>query len=475
MPLYPAVDEANLSLVQARRTTTLALSSTFVDVAFDTTDIENDAAVVEHVAADQVQVKIDGNYQITYAVTAPAGAYTTTLDVRKNDTTVLPGSERVAVSAGSDGESITGAFVADLAANDFVTLRAKVDTGTPSLAVGATLTVVRLAGPKGDKGEASATDIAAIHKDVAGEIVTITEKTSTVANDLLLIEDSAAGNVKKRLRIGNLPGGVQLSDANPSNVKRATAAPGTGADAARYDHGHDIDVAAPAAGAVAVGNAASLGTGDDVALALHQHAVARGTPIAVGTTNAAGDGTDFACGNHQHEGLTRGANDFAAFTAKASPVSADLVLIEDSAASGAKKKATVGSLASAITPVFGSELSQGASEGESTTTLAAYQEKYRLTTSSLSGGTYRIGWYNEMRSSSVAADVLYRLQLDDLTTLAEVNNEIGDNTNYLPGSGFIYAALTAGVHTIDMDYRNETAGNTAYIRRARIELWKVSN
>jgi hypothetical protein len=125
--------------------------------------------------------------------------------------------------------------------------------------------------------------------------------------------------------------------------------------------------------------------------------------------------------------------------------------------------------------VFGSEAQNAASEGESTTTQTTYQEKLKLTTSSLSGGVYRVGWHNEMRCSSVANDALYRIQVDDTTTLAEVNNEIGDNANYLPGAGFGYVTLTSGVHTIDMDYRVEGGpGTTAYIRRARIELWKVS-
>ena len=49
------------------------------------------------------------------------------------------------------------------------------------------------------------TDDAAIHDNVAAEISAITEKASPVSGDLLIIEDSAAGNVKKRVQVGNLP------------------------------------------------------------------------------------------------------------------------------------------------------------------------------------------------------------------------------------------------------------------------------
>lgn len=48
-------------------------------------------------------------------------------------------------------------------------------------------------------------DAAAIHDDVSGEIAAVAEKTTPIAADLLLIEDSAATNAKKRIQIGNLP------------------------------------------------------------------------------------------------------------------------------------------------------------------------------------------------------------------------------------------------------------------------------
>jgi len=55
---------------------------------------------------------------------------------------------------------------------------------------------------------AGATDAAAIHDNVAGEISVVTEKVTPVAGDFILIEDSAAANAKKRIQIGNLPGGA---------------------------------------------------------------------------------------------------------------------------------------------------------------------------------------------------------------------------------------------------------------------------
>lgn len=47
-------------------------------------------------------------------------------------------------------------------------------------------------------------DADAIHDNVAGEIAAVTEKESAVDADLVLIEDSAESNNKKRIRVGNL-------------------------------------------------------------------------------------------------------------------------------------------------------------------------------------------------------------------------------------------------------------------------------
>jgi len=52
----------------------------------------------------------------------------------------------------------------------------------------------------------SANDANAIHKNVSAEISTITEKSAPVDADLLLIEDSAASNAKKRAQASNLAG-----------------------------------------------------------------------------------------------------------------------------------------------------------------------------------------------------------------------------------------------------------------------------
>ncbi len=55
-------------------------------------------------------------------------------------------------------------------------------------------------------------DSTAIHDNVASEISAITEKVTPIAGDFLVIEDSVDSNNKKRVQVGNLPGGSGTDD-----------------------------------------------------------------------------------------------------------------------------------------------------------------------------------------------------------------------------------------------------------------------
>ncbi len=102
------------------------------------------------------------------------------------------------------------------------------------------------------------TDADAIHENVAGEIAAITEKTAPVADDMLLIEDSADSNNKKMVKVGNIPRFVDRGDPSAYDLEIA--------DMTMDGTWHDWDVSSIVpAGAKAVvlsihlrGNAANL-------------------------------------------------------------------------------------------------------------------------------------------------------------------------------------------------------------------------
>jgi hypothetical protein len=107
----------------------------------------------------------------------------------------------------------------------------------------------------------------------------------------------------------------------------------------------------------------------------------------------------------------------------------------------------------------------------STTTSVTYQEKLNLQTSSLDAGKYRIGWSFEYLNSGSNDSGEYRVQVDDTTTLFEVDPEHASQNHWRPASGFATITLSAGVHDIDFDFR-DIDGSTS-VRRARLEIWKV--
>jgi len=120
--------------VQARRTTNLTLTTAFVDVTLDATDIETDDAVIEHDAVtDRIVAKIAGTYEIFYqfniqTVTAQNSTIAVDGRVRLNDGgTGIVGSLAQCNAKRQHGGPLPGhlscKFIATLSASDFITLQ----------------------------------------------------------------------------------------------------------------------------------------------------------------------------------------------------------------------------------------------------------------------------------------------------------------------------------------------------------------
>lgn len=124
-------------------------------------------------------------------------------------------------------------------------------------------------------------------------------------------------------------------------------------------------------------------------------------------------------------------------------------------------------------PVFGTEYDYAESEAVSSTSLTAYQQKLKLTTAVLPAGDYHIEWSCEVANSSKDKRVEVKLELDDTTVISEIMKPKVDGDNeYLGMAGTKEITLTNATHTLDIDYR--ALANTAYIRRARITIWRVA-
>ena len=119
---------------------------------------------------------------------------------------------------------------------------------------------------------------------------------------------------------------------------------------------------------------------------------------------------------------------------------------------------------------FGSNFAYTQSEGESSTSSTTYQQKLRMTTPSLTGAYYYIGWTYEYTGDG---DPIHtQVDLNDGTQCGYHYSD--SHEEYQRVSGFCIKYLS-GVNTIDVDFRADNSRDTVYIRRVTIILWRVSN
>lgn len=120
------------------------------------------------------------------------------------------------------------------------------------------------------------------------------------------------------------------------------------------------------------------------------------------------------------------------------------------------------------------DLISSSNDAESSSTSTSWLQKVTLATPILQSGVqYRIGWSAEVKGSSTSQKTKVQLQLGDSITFAASEITAKASTDYVTISGFYYYTGTGISLNIDMDYCSSNPSNTAYIRRARLEIWRV--
>lgn len=167
LPIAVGSSATDLPVVQIRETTSFAVSSAgFADVTFNTTDIENDPAVLEHdnTNTDRILVKEDGLYLVSYGVTfldqGGSGSYPLFGgQFRVNDSTIVVGS--VAATGLIDFNatvnmynSLSKSAVVSLVDGDFLTFQLQADVAGFSTLQNASVIVMKLEGIEGPEGPA---------------------------------------------------------------------------------------------------------------------------------------------------------------------------------------------------------------------------------------------------------------------------------------------------------------------------------
>ncbi len=137
-----------------------------------------------------------------------------------------------------------------------------------------------------------------------------------------------------------------------------------------------------------------------------------------------------------------------------------------------------------ITPaaLFGRDYQTEVSVALSTTTSTTFQVKITLTTPSLTG-TYRVGWCALVGQSNTGDQVECRLRntTDGVTLGADPvgagadgsRNEPKDTLDRMTTAGFAEVVFSGAAKTFELQYRQQ-GGNTASIRNAHVEIWRVA-
>ena len=121
---------------------------------------------------------------------------------------------------------------------------------------------------------------------------------------------------------------------------------------------------------------------------------------------------------------------------------------------------------------FGTEFNEMSDDSESSTTSESWQEKLDMDVTGLPAGTYRVGWYAELRQDDTSGEIHCKIEADDVE-IAYFWVEPSDTENWYPFSGFDYVTWGSGDRDVEIYFRRLETGTT-HIRRARVELWRVS-
>jgi len=378
--------------------------------------------------------------------------------------------------------------------------------------------------PTDTPAEASGVEIGA-----SIDFSTFTEKAAPVAADLVLIEDSAASGAKKKVQIGNLPGGTTSETLATVGARRTTTFAITSAFQDMSFDATDVETSASVIDHLA-------GTPDRVQvfqpgtyLVTYSMVV---TPNATSPTSArvrlndtsVVNGSESSCQNYAAEDSTLSvqfvvtlvANDFltvqvtqsastgtvradAVFTvtklngAKGDTGSGSSITVQGDGSplpntphstlnftgTGVTASDAGGGTATINIPspgVFGTQFQDASNASSQTQTGTTWAQYLRLTTPVVPAGRYRIGWSYNWRCNSGSSDFRGRIELDGTTTLMSHQQESQDAgaDQLQPAAGFVYVNLTNAAHTFDLDLSGSAAGVAATIADGRLEIWRVS-
>jgi len=125
-----------------------------------------------------------------------------------------------------------------------------------------------------------------------------------------------------------------------------------------------------------------------------------------------------------------------------------------------------------ILGIFGTQYLYQASEDISSTCSLNFQNKINYTTPSLPEGEYRIFFYAEGRISNSSQEFIISGFVDNTEYCSFHGNDISQQP-MMGYSGIVKLHLTEGTHNISIKFKSSHNTKTSYIRKARVEIWRV--
>lgn len=489
-PTGAAIFDADQCAVQVRRNTDFDIPTDFTDVPFQVTDIATDDTVLEHsdTNRDRIEIKKDGLYYLAYdfSIESPLSGQnsikTVSGRIRQNDSTIVPGSmsetevmRHIAIPGSKLDTHLSNECLYELSAGDFITVQldncgdgddladVKADRGT--------FKVIKLCatqgpqgetgpagGPQGDTGLRGPTGPQGVTGPGGGGDCTAVDYyengTTTVTDSNTIVDFDS---VRKSDPVFSLSNGEATcgKDGTYLVLYDITTNSNTSNDTTLEfwieKNGSEV---AGTRSRIFCDNYDEDGSGSGKAiLDLEENDVVRirGKRVHGYTNiNTRSDGsrlTIIECGSVGPEGPQGSTG----------PAGGPQGPTGIQGATGAGGSST-----------FGSQFYQNSSDSESSTTSGYWQTKLTLTTDSLPSGTYRLGYTFEVSNGSNGVLTEIEVKLDGDVV---ANPTMESDNDFLLFGGFAYATLS-GVVTATIKYKAQSG--TAKIRRARLELWRVS-
>jgi len=127
-----------------------------------------------------------------------------------------------------------------------------------------------------------------------------------------------------------------------------------------------------------------------------------------------------------------------------------------------------------VTILSGLNFCSASFEKETSTSSTSYVAKLSMETAEFEVGTYRVGWYYEWKRDTISDDFLAMIELDGEEAIMQQSEETKDANSWHVESGFYIADLEAGPHKIVLYYAGQRSRYSSYMRRARLEVWRVA-